>query len=103
MTLSEQSIVRLMAEQPLIEMLKNQKYVFWMNEKKQNTVDIADLSMEDVKDAENRLKRFATYLMRKFPITRITNGILESDIKEIGELIKGAKKLYIQYIIDNGN
>ena len=98
MTLSDQTIVRLMAEQPLIEKLKNQKYVFWMNEKKQNTVEIADLSMDDVKDAEKRLKRFATYFMRKFPITKITNGILESEIKEIGEmkkLIEGRRGIHI--------
>ncbi len=98
MTLSEQTIARLMAEQPLIETLKNQKYVFWMNEKKQNTVNIEGLSMDDVKDADKRLKRFATFFMKKFPITKITNGILESDIKEIGEmkkLIEGRRGIHI--------
>ena len=98
MTLSKQTIERLIAEQPLIEALKNHKHIFWMNEKKQNTVFIDNLSMNDVKDAEKRLKRFATYFMKKFPITRITNGILESDIKEINEmkkLIEGRRGIHI--------
>ncbi len=98
MTLSEQAIVRLITEQPLVEKLKNQKYVFWMNEKKQNTVHVDGLSMDDVKDAEKRLMRFATYFMKKFPITKITNGILESEIKEIGEmkkLIEGRRGIHI--------
>ena len=98
MTLSRQTIERLMVEQPLIEALKNHKHIFWMNKKKQNTVSIDCLSMDDVKDAEKRLKRFATYFMKKFPITKITNGILESDIKEINEmkkLIEGRRGIHI--------
>ena len=88
MAYSKQMIERLIEENPLLEDLKNQKHAFWINDKKQNEVNIEGLSFELVKDAEKRLKRFATYFMKKFPITKITNGIIESDIKEIGEMKK---------------
>lgn len=88
MALSQSFINQLVAEEPLIEVLVSQRHLFWLNDKKQNEVQVEGLSLEYVKDAEKRLERFATYFMKKFPITKITNGILESDIKEIGEMKK---------------
>lgn len=41
------------------------------------------MTEEDVKDAEERLKRFAPYIARVFPETRNLNGIIESPITEI--------------------
>jgi D-serine dehydratase len=88
MAQSHSFINQLVDQEPLIEVLVSQRHLFWINDKKQNEVQIDGLSLEHVKDAEKRLKRFATYFMKKFPITKITNGILESDIKEIGEMKK---------------
>lgn len=88
MKVTQEMLKTLMAEQPLIEKMKNQKHIFWMNEDKQNNADVDGLSWEKVLEAEKRLQRFATYFMKRFPITKITNGILESDIKEIGEMKK---------------
>ncbi len=39
--------------------------------------------MEDVEDAEERLKRFAPFIMRCFPETRDRGGIIESDLTDI--------------------
>ena len=39
------------AKEPLIKALKKQKYVFWMNEEKQNEVRVEGLSMEKVVEA----------------------------------------------------
>ena len=41
------------------------------------------LSEEDVTDASKRLSRFAPLIMRLFPETTITGGIIESPLKEI--------------------
>lgn len=88
MTMTEQLFNDLIEKEPLIEVLQNQKHVFWINPNKKNEVSVPNISMEEVKEADRRLRRFATYFMKKFPITKITNGILESDIKEIGEMKK---------------
>lgn len=96
---NEQFIVEhLMEDQPLLEKLIDQKHVFWINEDKNNLAEVEGLSMEKVVEAEKRLQRFATFFMKKFPITKIKNGIIESDIKEIAEmkkLIEGRRGIHI--------
>lgn len=88
MSYTNEEIERLITTQPLLENLYNQKYVLWLNPNKKDVVDVEGLSINAVKEASARLQRFATYFMKKFPITKITNGIIESDIKEIGEMKK---------------
>ena len=88
MTITKQVINDLIEKEPLIEVLQNQKHVFWINPHKKNEVSVPNISMDEVEEADRRLRRFATYFMKKFPITKITNGILESDMKEIGEMKK---------------
>ncbi len=41
------------------------------------------VSDEDIKDAEERLKRFAPFIMKKFPETVATEGIIESELVDI--------------------
>lgn len=88
MAISNERLTQLIEKEPLIERLKKQKYMFWINENKQEYPTDFSVSMDEVMEADKRLRRFATYFMKKFPITKITNGILESDIKEIGEMKK---------------
>jgi D-serine dehydratase len=88
MAVPQSVLDQLVAKEPSIQVLQNQKHLFWINPEKKNDVQIDGLSMEEVKEASKRLQRFATYFMKKFPITKITNGILESDVKEISEMKK---------------
>ncbi|MCW8335039.1 D-serine ammonia-lyase [Vibrio paucivorans] len=44
------------------------------------------LDANDVKDASDRLKRFAPYLEQVFPETAKTNGIIESEVVEISAM-----------------
>lgn len=49
----------------------------------QTDVNAPSLTMRDIDDAEARLKRFAPYIMKAFPETEKSDGIIESPLKEI--------------------
>ena len=74
---------------PLIEKLQLEQYVFWENdqltEKKQT---FEPVTMEMIRIAENRLKRFSSYIKVAFPLTKFSDGLIESDLKEIAAMKK---------------
>lgn len=61
------------------------KETFWLNEKKVPAAEqnITEVNPEQIKDASNRLLRFAPYLKKVFPELEETNGIIESELREI--------------------
>ncbi|WHY64629.1 D-serine ammonia-lyase [Neobacillus sp. SuZ13] len=70
----------------LLEQLQSLDQVFWVNpnlEKAQQGIDKSPLTAEDIKDAEERLNRFAPYLALVFPETKASNGIIESALVRI--------------------
>ena len=74
---------------PLIEKLKHQQYVFWINDKIQSeNQTIPYVSMDMVRDAEQRWQRFSSYIMAAFPFTKFLKGIIESDLKDIPAMKK---------------
>ena len=52
------------------------------------------LHEKDVKDAEERLKRFAPYIAKVFPETRKLNGIIESPIVPIPAMHQQLSHMY---------
>ncbi len=91
-------ITKLSSGFPAIKKLQEEEYVFWVNKNRKTGQLISEVSMNEVKDAEARLERFSSYLKEAFPETKITNGIIESDIKEIAEmkaLIEGRRAIEI--------
>ncbi|WP_332651264.1 D-serine ammonia-lyase [Lysinibacillus sp. 54212] len=92
-------IKKLYSEFPLLLDLESQKYVFWINRKlQQQKVTSKQVSMKDVEEAAARLARFSSYLKVAFPETAISNGIIESNIKEISnmkKLIEGRRAIRI--------
>ena len=85
----------LTARFPQIEKLQAQDYVFWVNDqlttKKQT---ISTISMDMIREAEQKLQRFSSYIKVAFPMTRYSNGVIESDLKEIPymkKLIEGRR------------
>lgn len=78
-------------EYPLINELVATKEVFWSNPKYepfQENGDYLPFNEKDIKDAEERLKRFAPYIAKVFPETRNLNGIIESPIVPIPAMQK---------------
>ena len=70
----------------VIEKLKNSEELLWINEKLTEYKDAdlhCDLTSIDITDAEERLKRFAPFIMKAFPETNESQGIIESELKEI--------------------
>ena len=75
-------------EYPLIGKIKETKEVFWINPKYEsiNISQSGGLSIEDIQDAEARLKRFAPYIETVFPETAENEGIIESPLSEIPKM-----------------
>ncbi|MGN7476435.1 D-serine ammonia-lyase [Solibacillus silvestris] len=89
--MSEQKSVEntLMERFPLIERLQAQQYVFWVNTQLSTGKPInSSISMEMVREAEEKLQRFSSYIKVAFPITKFSNGLIESDLKEIAAMKK---------------
>ena len=52
------------------------------------------LDATNIKDASDRLKRFAPYLCKAFPETAVTNGIIESEIISIDNMKKALEEKF---------
>ncbi|MGF9979608.1 D-serine ammonia-lyase [Viridibacillus arvi] len=87
---------------PLLNKIISLEEVFWMNpniEKFQTGIKKSPLSKEDVRDAEERLKRFAPYIAKVFPETKETNGIIESPLVKIPDMKRSLEQGYQQPIL----
>lgn len=70
----------------LLEKMRAGEETVWVNlvlEEASKALKALDYSAKDVKDASDRLKRFAPLLMRVFPETEKTGGLIESPVSEI--------------------
>ena len=87
---------------PLLNKLISMDEVFWLNpnvEKFQTGIKKSPLTQEDVRDAEERLKRFAPYIAKVFPETKGTNGIIESPLVRIPAMKQSLEQDYQQPIL----
>ena len=83
-----------------LQQISNYQPVFWINDHKKGTGEAFShlamlyprLNEFAVRDAEARLQRFAPLISRLFPETKDSQGIIESEIKEIS-----AMKSLLQY------
>ena len=69
----------------------------WINPKEMNYSEYEKnlpVSDEELKDAEERLTRFAPFIKRVFPETVETNGIIESPLEPIFSMQKELEKIY---------
>lgn len=83
------NIEKLIADYPLVQELIDLKQVTWFNPDVTTTEDglpYVGLTIDDVKDAEARLNRFAPYLMKAFPDTQAMKGIIESDTVAVPDM-----------------
>ncbi|WP_285766970.1 D-serine ammonia-lyase [Peribacillus sp. SI8-4] len=87
---------------PLLNKLILMEEVFWLNpklEKSQTAIKKLPFTEEAVDDAEERLKRFASYIARVFPETKKMNGIIESPLVDISSMKKSLNQKYQQPIL----
>lgn len=77
-----------------VDEISNAREIFWQNERPEHTCDTCikgsvnndDLSTKDIDEAELRLIRFAPYIERVFPETKVRKGIIESPLVEIAKM-----------------
>lgn len=77
----EIEISKLIEEFPIINEMRREKEVVWINPDKTTftkSMVNSELTMADIDDAEQRLARFAPFIMHCFPETQDRNGIIES-------------------------
>ena len=84
---------QLVEEYPIFEKISRQEEVLWVNDKYLpfNMIDgLCQLvvSDEDIRDAEERLARFAPFIKACFPETEATDGVIESPLQKIPEMQK---------------
>lgn len=83
-----------MMKSSYVEQMKNYREIFWINDSYTGEYN-GDLITEDmVRDASDRLKRFAPYILKAFPETAATGGIIESPLKEIPDMKKYLEARY---------
>ncbi|MDD6880539.1 MAG: D-serine ammonia-lyase [Firmicutes bacterium] len=85
-------IKKLMVAHPEVSDMADYKEIFWINDKSLTPAPIP-FGMKDIEDAEARLARFAPYIMKAFPETEVTKGIIESKLVEIPKMKKALEEM----------
>jgi len=91
------NIQKLISEFPLLEQLIELQEVNWFNPNitsLEEGLPYVRLNAHDIKDASDRLKRFAPYLAIAFPETAVTNGIIESEVVIIPHMKQKLEQKY---------
>ena len=72
------------------------KETFWLNDKMAPEAEqnITLVNPNQIKDASDRLMRFAPYLKKVFPELEATDGIIESELRRIPEMKEFLNKNY---------
>jgi D-serine dehydratase len=86
---------------PLLEKLIATEEVFWTNplyQKFDEVITALPLGEKEVREAEERLGRFAPYIAKVFPETRERQGIIESPAVGIPQMHRYLEKRYKQKI-----
>ncbi|KAA0948878.1 D-serine ammonia-lyase [Sporosarcina sp. ANT_H38] len=82
---------------PLLEQLIAHEEVLWLNPLMESTttgLSKTGVTVPNVKDASDRLKRFAPYIAHVFPETKASNGIIESPITAIPNMKEALANQY---------
>ena len=82
---------------PLILNMQNKEEIIWFNPSIINSEDAlknVSVTAEMVKDASDRLDRFASYLCIAFPETAEAKGIIESPLRKIPNMESALKEFF---------
>ena len=82
---------------PLLKDVAAEREVAWINPDRLPFEEAKvgqELAMADIIDAENRLKRFAPFIMKRFPETEPRGGLIESELAEIPKMLARLNEKY---------
>jgi len=91
------NIEKLLEENEIVKTLSQQKETVWINKSKvqykeyEKNLPVTD---KEIKEAEDRLERFAPFIKIVFPETEKSNGIIESPLEPIFEMQKKLEEKY---------
>lgn len=88
-------ISKFIEKDSLLKDVADKKETVWINKNKKSGDEVWDnfpIDENDIKDAEERLERFAPLLMEYFEDTRETKGIIESPLRKISGMEKILKE-----------
>ena len=71
----------------LYSKIKSGEPVFWRNPELSEKPEFS-FTADDIKDAEERLERFAPWIAQRFPETAAAGGIIESPLSDISNMIE---------------
>jgi len=92
-----QSIEKWQERYPILEQILKIRETLWINPLLDQCADRVispSVKEEDIKEAEERLERFAPYIAKVFPETREFQGIIESPLVKIGKMQQELQRLY---------
>ena len=78
-------------EFPILSDMIEKKETVWLNENAlpfHEAIAQSELQAEDIRDASDRLKRFANYFKKVFPETAQNGGLIESPLRAAGKMQK---------------
>lgn len=82
---------------PILKDIMRAEEVCWKNPvylSYEEAMKDISLTVEDIRDAEERLERFAPFIASAFPETKKSNGIIESPLKKIPHMQQEMDRLY---------
>lgn len=91
----------LVTHYPIVKDLIELKETVWFNPSfttLEQGLPYVGLTQADIDEARDRLQRFATYLMAVFPETRVSHGIIESELSAIPEMQQSLETHFEQKI-----
>ena len=97
----KKSVLEWAAEVPVVADMMAMKETVWLNEQQlpfEQAICTSAVSAEDVRDASDRLKRFASYFKKAFPETAKDDGLLESPLCSIPRMKEAMEEKYGQRI-----
>ena len=81
-------IQQAIAREPVLARAARAEEVFWRNPKCGAAPILDALTDADIDDAEARLARFAPFLRRRYPETEPWQGLIESPLREIPDMLR---------------
>ena len=99
MTLNKQDLEQMVQKWPLLADMKAGHEVTWLNDQKSKQESSHwPITLKDMKEADERLKRFAPFLAHVFPETKAAGGIIESPLIDISGMKAFLEQLHGQTI-----
>ena len=95
--LDDETLNQLLQSHPLVKEMIETREVFWSNPALQKFAQAKEhlsVSELDVRDAEERLRRFAPYIAKVFPETRKDGGLIESPVVRIPNMKRKIESLF---------